>query len=178
LQLPSKEPLKTDTKPPAVPPYISGSSVDNANQSLQSTEKKNASLNKTDVTHDYKLDNKQNMNDTLNDSNFTMQLVKRIEKWSPSTAKYAKLSVFGTKVSNIYLMDNKYNLFVSFLFQYLYKDILVLLSAYNKYYNSDLSLTYAELELMYRLPSQLFGLTPILIFCNIPFLDLLIFPIA
>ncbi|XP_008190165.1 LETM1 domain-containing protein 1 isoform X2 [Acyrthosiphon pisum] len=88
-----------------------------------------------------------------------MRLVKRIEKWSPSTAKYARLSVFGTK--------------------YLYKDILVLLSAFNKYYSSDLSLlTYAELEVKYRLPSQLFGLTPILIFCNIPFLDLLIFPIA
>jgi len=76
-------------------------------------------------------------------------------------------------------MDNKFNIFVSFLFQDLYKDILVLLSAYNKYYSSDRSLiTYAELELKYRLPSQLFSLTPILIFCNIPFLDLLIFPIA
>jgi len=103
LQLPSKEPLKTDTKAPAVPPFISGSGVDYANPCLQSTEKKNASLNNTDVTHDNKLDNKLNMNETLNDSNFTMRLVKRIEKWSPSTAKYARLSVLGTKVSNIYL---------------------------------------------------------------------------
>ncbi|KAL4120805.1 hypothetical protein QTP88_013426 [Uroleucon formosanum] len=158
LRLSSKEPLKKDTKPPAAPPIISGS-VDYANPCLQSTVKKNASLNNTDITHDNKLDNKQNINETLNDSNFTMRLIKKIEKWSPSTAKYARLSMFGTK--------------------YLFKDILVLPSAYNKYYTSDLSLlTYAELELMYRLPSQLFRLTPILIFCNIPFLDMLIFPIA
>lgn len=105
MQLPSKEPLKTDTKPTAVPPYISGSSVDNANQCLQSTEKKNGSLNNPVVKHDNNLDNKQNMNKTkiLDDNNFTMRLVKRIENWSPSTAKYARLSVFGCKVSNIYL---------------------------------------------------------------------------
>lgn len=105
MQLPSKEPLKTDTKPQAVPPYLSGSGVDSTNQCLQSTEKKNASLNNTVVKHDNKLDNKQNMNETkiLDDKNFTMRLAKRIEKWSPSTAKYARLSVFGCKVSNIYL---------------------------------------------------------------------------
>lgn len=104
MQLPSKEPLKTDTKPPAVPPYISGSSVDNANQCLQSSEKKNACLNNT-VKHDNNLDNKQSMNETkiLDNNNFTMRLVKKIENWSPSTAKYARLSVFGCKVSNIYL---------------------------------------------------------------------------
>ncbi|XP_025207943.1 LETM1 domain-containing protein 1 [Melanaphis sacchari] len=161
LQLPSKEPLKTDAKPSTVPPYISGNSVDNANQCLQSTEKKNASLNNTVVKHDNKLDNKQNMDETkiLNDNNFTMRLVNRIENWSPSTAKYARLSVFGCK--------------------YLYKDVLVLLSAYKKYYSSDLSsLTYAELELKYRLPLQLVRLTPILIFWPVPFTNLFLFPLA
>lgn len=105
LQLPSKEPLKTDTKSSTVPPYISGNSVDNANQCLQSTEKKNASSNNT-VKHDNKLNNKQNMNESkmLNDNNFTMRLVNKIENWSPSTAKYARLSVFGCKVRNIYLI--------------------------------------------------------------------------
>lgn len=104
MQLPSKEPLKTDRKPPAVPPYLSGSGVHNATQCLQSKKKKNDSLNNSGVKqNDIKLDNKQNMNETkiLDDNNFTMRLVKRIEKWSPSTAKYARLSVFGCKVSNI-----------------------------------------------------------------------------
>jgi len=108
LQLPSKEPLKTDSKSPVVPPYISGNSVDNnANHCLQSTEKKSASLNNNVVKHDNKSDSKQNMNDTkiLNDNNFTMRLVNRIENWSPSTAKYARLSIFGCKVSNIYLFE-------------------------------------------------------------------------
>ena len=105
MQLPSKEPLKTDTKLPTVPPFISSNGVDNVNQCLQSTEKKNASLNNPVIKHDNKLDSKQNMNETkiLNDNNFTMRLVNRIENWSPSTAKYARLSVFGCKVSNIYL---------------------------------------------------------------------------
>lgn len=66
-----------------------------------------------------------------------------------------------------------------FKFQLLYKDVLVLMSAYKKYYTSDLSsLTYAELELKYRLPSQLVRLTPILIFWPVPFTNLFLFPLA
>lgn len=68
---------------------------------------------------------------------------------------------------------------MSFLFQYLYKDVLVLLTAYKKYYSSDLSsLSYAELEVKYRLPTQLVRLTPILILWPIPFTNFLLFPLA
>jgi len=160
LQLPSKEPSKADTKPLGVPPYISANSVDNSNQSSQSTDKKNANLHNT-VKLQNRLDDKHNMNEPkiLNDSTVTMRLVKRIENWSPSMAKYARLSVFGCK--------------------YLYKDVLLLLSAYKKYYSSDLSsLTYAELEIKYRLPLQLIRLTPILILWPVPFTNLFLFPLA
>lgn len=110
LQLPSKEPLKTDTKPSAVPPYIRGNSVDNANQRKQSTEKQNDILHDTVVIHNNKFDSEKNINETkiLNDNTFKMRLLNRIENWSPSTAKYARLSIFGCKVSNIYLLTVRY----------------------------------------------------------------------
>jgi len=100
LKLPSKEPPKIDTKPLVVPPYISANGVDTSNQSLQFTEKKNANLHNT-VKVKNQLDDKHNMNESkiLNGSTVTMRLVNRIENWSPSTAKYARLSVFGCKVS-------------------------------------------------------------------------------
>lgn len=103
LQLPSKEPPKADTKPLGVPPYISANSVDNSNQSSHSTDKKNANLHNT-VKLQNRLDDKHSMNEPkiLNDSTVTMRLVKRIENWSPSTAKYARLSIFGCKVSKHY----------------------------------------------------------------------------
>lgn len=44
------------------------------------------------------------MDETKTSNNtFKTRLVNRIEKWSPSTAKYARLSIFGCKVSIIYL---------------------------------------------------------------------------
>lgn len=100
LQFPSKEPLKTDAKPP-VPHYINSNDADNVNQSSQSIVKKNAHLpnppkDKTTV-HD---EQKMNESKSLNDNTFTSRMVDRIENWSPSTAKYARLSVFGCKVSN------------------------------------------------------------------------------
>lgn len=100
LQLPNKEPLNNDRKPlvPPIPPYINGNDIDNAN--LQSAEKKNAHLHNI-VKHENQLDDKQNMNEPkiLNNSTATVRLVNKIEKWSPSTAKYARLSIFGCKVS-------------------------------------------------------------------------------
>lgn len=101
MQLPSKEPLKRDSKPTVVPPFISTNGVHNVNQSPQSTEKKNAHLPNTVVKHKNKLDDEQNMNESkiLDDSTFTMRFVSKIENWSPSTAKYARLSIFGCKVS-------------------------------------------------------------------------------
>lgn len=101
LQLPSKEPLKTDTKPSVVPPFISANGVDNANQSMQSVEKKNAHLHNSIHKQESKLD-KQNMNEhkIVDDNTFAMRLVNKIENWSPSTAKYARLSIFGCKVNN------------------------------------------------------------------------------
>lgn len=107
LQLPSKEPLKRDAKPSVVPPYINANGVDNANQSTQSAEKKNAHLHNSVLKQESKLD-KQNMNEhkIVNDSTFAMRLVNKIENWSPSTAKYARLSIFGCKV-NIYNLHLK-----------------------------------------------------------------------
>lgn len=101
LKLPSKEPPKIDSKPLGVPPpYISTNGIDNSNQSSQSTEKKNDNLHNT-IKIENRLDDKYNMNEhkIMNDSTVTMRLVKRIQNWSPSTAKYARLSIFGCKVS-------------------------------------------------------------------------------
>lgn len=104
LQLPSKEPLKRDPKPVVVPPFISTNGVHNANQNPQSTDKKNAHILNS-VVKPTKLDDEQNMNDSkiLDDSTFTMRFVNKIENWSPSTAKYARLSIFGCKVSIYHL---------------------------------------------------------------------------
>lgn len=101
LQLPSKEPLKRDPKSTVVPPFISTNGVQNANQSTQPTEKKNTYLPNTIVKHKNKLDDEQNMNESkiLDDNTFTMRFMNKIEKWSPSTAKYGRLSIFGCKVS-------------------------------------------------------------------------------
>lgn len=105
MQLPSKEPLKSDTKPTVVPPYISADGADNANQSSQFAEKKNAHSQNT-VKQDNALNDEQNMNDpkVLNDNTFAMRMANKIENWSPATAKYARLSIFGCKVSinNLY----------------------------------------------------------------------------
>lgn len=97
LQLPNKEPLKNDIKPP-VPPYINANGVNNAN--IQGPEKINDHLHNI-VKHENQLGNKQNMNESkiLDDNNVTMRLINKIENWSPSTAKYARLSIFGCKVS-------------------------------------------------------------------------------
>lgn len=105
LQLPSKEPLKRDPKPTVVPPFISTNGVHNVNQSSHSTEKKNAPVPNTVIKEKNKLDDEQNMNDSkiLDDSTFTMRFVNKMEKWSPSTAKYARLSIFGCKVSICHL---------------------------------------------------------------------------
>lgn len=100
MQLPTKEPLKSDTKPSVVPPYISANGTENANQGSQFADKKNAHSNNT-VKHDNPLNNEQIMDDPkdLNDNTFAMRMANKIENWSPSTAKYAKLSIFGCKVS-------------------------------------------------------------------------------
>lgn len=97
LQLPNKEPLKNDIKPP-VPPYINANGINNAN--IQGAEKKNAHFHNT-VKHENQLDDKQIMNERkiLYDNTVAMRLINRIENWSPSTAKYARLSIFGCKVS-------------------------------------------------------------------------------
>lgn len=110
LQFPSKEPLKTDTKSSVVPPYISNNAVDNANQSSQTVEKKNAHLNNSVLKQASKRD-KEDINEhkIVNDNTFAMQLVNKIENWSPSTAKYARLSIFGCKV-NIYNFSYKIQL--------------------------------------------------------------------
>lgn len=100
LQLLSKEPVKTGTKSSAVPPCTNTNGFDNANQSSQSIEKKNVHLN-NNVKQENPLDNVQKMNKQkmLNDNSFKMRLINKIENWSPSTAKYARLSIFGCNVS-------------------------------------------------------------------------------
>lgn len=103
MQLPSKEPLNRDTKPLSVPPYICAKGVDNVNQSSQSSEKKNAHVH-NNIKNENKLIDEQNMDEPkIVKNTFKMRLVKRIENWSPSTAKYARLSIFGCKVCITYL---------------------------------------------------------------------------
>lgn len=100
LQLPSKETLKTDTKPPVIPPYINAKNVHNANQSLQSNEKKNTSLpNTVKQENILNVESKKNDSKVLDDSTFTLRLINKIDNLSPPTAKYARLSIFGCKVS-------------------------------------------------------------------------------
>lgn len=101
MQLPSKEPLKTDTKPPVLP-YISVNGAHNANESTQSTKETNSIVNNI-IKDKNILDNEQKMNESkiLNNSTFTLRMIDKIENWSPSTAKYARLSVFGCKVSSL-----------------------------------------------------------------------------
>lgn len=103
MKLPSKEPLNRDTKSLSVPPYISAKGVDNVNQSSQYSEKKNAHLHNV-IKNENKLTDEQNMDEAKKVNNtFKMRLVNRIENWSPLTAKYARLSIFGCKVCIIYL---------------------------------------------------------------------------
>lgn len=100
LKLPSKETLKTDIKSPVVPPYLSAKGVDNDNQCSQSSEKKHTNKNNS-AEHENALNNQTNMNEPniLNNSTFAMRMANKIENWSPSTARYARLSIFGCKVS-------------------------------------------------------------------------------
>lgn len=100
LQLPNKETLKTDIKPPVVPPYISIKNVHNANQSFQSNEKKNVCL-PNNVKEENILNDEHKMNEPkiFDDSTFTLRLINKIDNISPSTAKYARLSIYGCKVS-------------------------------------------------------------------------------
>jgi len=100
LQLLNKEPLKTGTKPPVVPSYSSANGVDKANQNSEFLEKKNAHLHNI-VKPDIPLDDVRNITeqDISNDNTFKMKLINKIENWSPLTAKYARLSIFGCKVS-------------------------------------------------------------------------------
>lgn len=104
MQSLSKEPIKPGTKPPVVPSYNSANDVDNTNQNSQSIDMKNAPLHNV-IKQEHRLVDAQNMNDTkiLNDNTFKMRLIKKIENWSPSAAKYARLSIFGCKVSIYYL---------------------------------------------------------------------------
>lgn len=119
FQLPSKEPLKRDSKPTVVPPFISTNGV-HVNQSPQSTEKKNTHLPNTVVKHKNKLNDEKNMNESkiLDDSTFTMRLVSKIENWSPSTAKYARLSIFGCKVSIFHFINQNYLFIFKCLFYF------------------------------------------------------------
>jgi len=98
LQLLNKEPLKPDSKPPVVPSFTSVNGVDNANQGPQSAENKNVHLpnsikQKSSVTDEQSMNESKILNNT-----FKMRFINKIENWSPSTAKYAKLSIFGCKV--------------------------------------------------------------------------------
>ncbi|XP_050440467.1 LETM1 domain-containing protein 1 [Adelges cooleyi] len=158
LQIPEKEPTKS--RPEAsVPPCLS-SNIDNTNNSSRSTEKKDVKLNNTQNEKNI-IDSEQRLKDLkfLKENSFGIRLIDKIEKISPSAAKYARLGVFGCK--------------------YLYNDGQVLMSAYKKYFTSGLSsLTYKELELKYRLPVQLVRLTPILLCWPIPFTNFLLFPLA
>lgn len=99
-QLLNKEPLKPGSKPPVVPSFTSAHGVDNANQESQSTENKNIHSHNT-VKQKSALTDEQSMNESkiLNDHTFKMRFINKIENWSPSTAKYARLGIFGCKVS-------------------------------------------------------------------------------
>lgn len=104
MQSLSKEPIKPGTKPPVVPSCTSANDIDNTNQNSQSIDMKNAHLHNI-IKQENRLVDAQNMNDSkiLTDNTFKMRLIKKIENWSPSTAKYARLSIFGCKVSIYYL---------------------------------------------------------------------------
>ncbi|XP_050525025.1 LETM1 domain-containing protein 1 [Daktulosphaira vitifoliae] len=141
-----------------VPPYFR-SSLNNNSSNIQASEKTKPQLNGSNETNTSKNDQRLEDLKILKENSFGIRLINKVEKISPSAAKYARIGVFGCK--------------------YLYKDCQVLIFAYKKIFTSGLSsLTYEELEMKYRLPMQLLRLTPILIFWPIPFTNFLLFPLA